>query len=94
VEILADHRVVESYPRGTKARLLIDQADYEGDSTDQVARPTPLGEPGAQIVLQRSREAPKQPIERYAAVERPDPEYREVSKDIAALKATTPDMAG
>ena len=68
VEILADHRVVKSYPRGTQARLLIDQADYEGHSTDRVARPTPLGELGEQIVLQRSWEAPKRPIERYAAV--------------------------
>jgi len=68
VEILADHRVIKSYPRGTKARLLVDQADYEGDSTDRVTRPTPLGELGEQIVLQRSWEAPRRPIERYAAV--------------------------
>jgi transposase len=68
VEILADHRVVKSYPRGTKARLLVDQADYEGDSTDRVTRPTPLGELGEQIVLERSWEAPRRSIERYAAV--------------------------
>lgn len=68
VHILADHRLVKSYPRGTAARLLVDQADYEGKGTDRVIRPTPLGEIGEQIVLQRSWEAPKRPIEQYAAV--------------------------
>lgn len=68
VQILADHRLVKSYPRGTVARLLVDQADYEGESTDRVTRPTPLGALGEQIVLQRSWEAPRRPIEQYAAV--------------------------
>jgi hypothetical protein len=68
VQILADHRLVKSYPRGTQTLLLVDQADYEGESTDRVIRPTPLGGLGEQIVLQRSWEAPKRPIEQYAAV--------------------------
>jgi transposase len=68
VQILADHRLVKSYPRSTVVRLLVDQADYEGESTDRVTRPTPLGGLGEQIVLQRSWEAPKRPIEQYAAV--------------------------
>jgi hypothetical protein len=68
VHILADHRLVKSYPRGTVVRLLVDQADYEGESTNRVIRPTPLGGLGEQIVLQRSWEAPKRPIEQYASV--------------------------
>jgi len=68
VHIMANHRLVKSYPRGTAARLLVDQADYEGESTKRVTRPTPLGGLGEQIVLQRSWEAPKRPIEQYAAV--------------------------
>jgi transposase len=68
VQILADGRVVKTYPRGTQALLLIDQSDYEGESTERVIRPTPLGELGAQIVLARSWEAPRRPIERYAAL--------------------------
>jgi len=31
------------HPRRTRARLVIDPAHYEGDSTDQVLRPSPLG---------------------------------------------------
>mgnify|MGYP000461726620 CR=1 FL=1 len=46
----------------------VDQADYEGESTNRVIRPTPLGGLGEQIVLQRSWEAPKRPIEQYASV--------------------------
>ena len=68
VLILADQKVMKSHPRGTRELLLIDQADYEGESTDRVARPTPLGDLGQQIVLPRSWEAPKRPIEQYAAL--------------------------
>jgi len=35
--------VVLQYPRGTAARLLIDPTCYEGESTDRVAAPRPLG---------------------------------------------------
>jgi transposase len=68
VEVLAGSRVVKSYPRGTRELLLVDQADYEGPSTDGVARPSPLGALGEQIVLERSWEAPRRPIEQYAAL--------------------------
>jgi transposase len=68
VQILVSHRVVKTYPRGTQALLLVDQADYEGESTERVARPTPLGALGKQIVLERSWEAPRRPIEQYAAL--------------------------
>jgi transposase len=68
VQILADHRVIKAYPRGTQALLLIDQSDYEGESSERVVRPTPLGELGAQIVLTRSWEAPRRSIEQYAAL--------------------------
>ena len=34
---------VARHTRGTKARLLIEPDHYEGPSTDQVERPTPLG---------------------------------------------------
>jgi len=68
VEIFADQRRIKTYPRGTQTRLLIDQADYEGESTQRVSRPTPLGALGEQIVLERSWEAPRRPIEQYAAL--------------------------
>ena len=68
VQILADHRVIKAYPRGTRALLLVDQADYEGESTERVVRPAPLGAIGKEIVLERSWEAPKRAIEQYASL--------------------------
>jgi len=68
VEILVGVDVVKRYPRGTVQRLLIDQADYEGESTDEVIAPMPLGELGRRIVLERSWEAPRRAIDHYAAL--------------------------
>jgi transposase len=68
VQILAEGRVIKRYPRGTPALLLIDQSDYDGESTERVICPTPLGKLGEQIVLEHSWEAPRRPIERYAAL--------------------------
>ncbi len=68
VQVLASHQIVKTYPRGTRALLLIDQADYEGASTDEVMRPSPLGGLGKQIVVERSWEAAKRPIEQYATL--------------------------
>ena len=68
VLVLADGQVVKSYPRGTDTLLLVDQADYEGKGTQHVAPPTPLGALAQQIVLERSWEAPRRPIEQYATL--------------------------
>ena len=66
VEIYGDHQLLISYPRHTQSRLLIDQACYEGDATDRVDRPTPLGKIGQTVVLERSWEAPQRPMAMYA----------------------------
>ena len=50
---------IAEYPRSTACRLLIDQGHYEGAVNERVARPTPLGELGRQIVLRRSWESPE-----------------------------------
>lgn len=73
VEIHAEGRLVQTYPRHTACRRLIDQeACYEGDATLRVAQPTPLGRLGQLIVLPRTWEvplqAPTRPLERYAAL--------------------------
>jgi len=34
---------VARHPRGTRPVLVLDPAHFEGESTDQVLRPTPLG---------------------------------------------------
>ena len=48
--------IIQQYPRQTKARILIDQACYEGAATLTVARPTPLGK--LSVALQRIMEDP------------------------------------
>jgi hypothetical protein len=63
VEIYSGTKCVAAFPRHTECRSLIDQAHYEGRSTDEVTAPVPLGEVGRQIVLERSWEAPRRSIE-------------------------------
>lgn len=45
VQIVDRHegKIVQQYPRQTESRILIDQGCYEGDSTQTVVRPKPLG---------------------------------------------------
>ncbi len=43
VLVRAEGEEVARHARGTRARLLLDPAHYEGESTDRVERPTPLG---------------------------------------------------
>jgi len=68
VQILAGGRVVREYPRGTKERILIDPSCYEGEATDRVLPPPPLGRMGRR--LQELLETPveKRPIDLYAAL--------------------------
>jgi len=68
VQILAEGRVVVEYPRGTEERVLIDPACYEGEATDRVLPPTPLGRMGRR--LQEIAEMPVElrPLDLYAAL--------------------------
>ena len=66
VEILSDNNLVRTYPRGTECRLLVDQSCYEGEPDERVQRPIPLGRVARSIVLERSWEAHKRPIDEYA----------------------------
>jgi transposase len=65
VEIYGDNHLLITYPRQTQSRLLIDQACYEGEATERVECPTPLGKVGQAIVLSRSWEAPRRPMDTY-----------------------------
>ncbi|WP_420846868.1 Mu transposase domain-containing protein, partial [Microvirga tunisiensis] len=68
VQILKACEVVATHPRGTPARLLIDQAHYDGPSTERVMAPPPLGRLGAR--LQDLAQAPvvHRSIDLYAAL--------------------------
>lgn len=43
VVVLGGGKEIARHPRRTEARLLLDPAHFEGESTDRVIRPTPLG---------------------------------------------------
>lgn len=68
VQILADGQVLKQYARGTAERLLIDADCFEGEPTDRVLPPTPLGRMGRK--LQEIYEMPVEarPIDLYAAL--------------------------
>jgi hypothetical protein len=73
VVVLWEGEEVKRHPRHTAARLVVDQADYEGPSRDPgVMRPTPLGKVVRELALEHSWEsplaAPVRSVERYAAV--------------------------
>lgn len=61
----ADGQHLARYPRGTACRLLLDQRHAEGEGDDRVMRPTPLGRVGQAIVLERSWEVTRRPIDDY-----------------------------
>ena len=85
VQIIAEGRVVQEYPRGTKARLLVDQSCYELTSVSnsrpaisgaieaRVEPPAPLGRIGRVIVADKSWEAAKRPLSEYEALLRRRP---------------------
>lgn len=68
VQIWAEGRVVKEYPRGTKVRLLMDPDCFEGEATDRVAPPPPLGRMGKK--LQEIYELPveQRPLDLYHAL--------------------------
>ena len=68
VQIVKDCAVVAVHPRGTTARLIIDQAHYDGPSTDRVMAPAPLGRLGARIQELALSPVAHRSIDLYAAL--------------------------
>ena len=68
VQVLADGRVVQEYPRRTPERILIDPACYEGEPTAELLPPRPLGRMGQK--LQEIVEMPveQRPLDLYGAL--------------------------
>ena len=58
--------VVKEYPRGTRQLLLLDPACYEGDTTDDVRRPRPLGKMARRIQELAARPVAYRSIDFYA----------------------------
>jgi transposase len=68
VQILAEGRVVQEYPRGTAERILLDASCYEGEATDRVAPPPPLGKMGRRLLEIYELPVEQRPLDLYDAL--------------------------
>lgn len=68
VQIVKECRLVAEHPRGTAARLVIDQSHYDGPNTDRVIAPPPLGKLGARIQELALAPVAHRSIDFYAAL--------------------------
>ncbi|HEX5107507.1 MAG TPA: IS21 family transposase [Vicinamibacterales bacterium] len=68
VQILADCRMLASHPRHTEARLVIDPKHFDGNATDRVLPPPPLGRMGLRLQEIAALEPQRRPINLYAAL--------------------------
>lgn len=65
VQVLKACEVLAEHPRGTDARLVIDQAHYDGPSDDRVIAPPPLGQMGKKIQEMIDAPVAQRSIETY-----------------------------
>jgi transposase len=68
VQVLAGGRVVREYPRGTAERVLIDPTCYEGEATERVLPPPPLGRMSARLQAILETPVATRPLDLYAAL--------------------------
>ena len=68
VQILSCGRIVREYPRHTPERLLLDTSCYEGEPTDRVLPPPPLGKMGRKLAEIMAIPVPMRPLDLYAAL--------------------------
>ena len=66
VQVLAEGRVVAQHPRHTTERLLIDPAHYEGEATDEILPPPPLGRMAQRMAEIAALAPERRPIDQYA----------------------------
>lgn len=67
VEAWAEGGCVASHPRATRHLLVIDAAHYEGESTERVQAPVPLGRMGRRMQEILALRPEQRPIDQYAA---------------------------
>jgi transposase len=66
VQIVFGGRVVQEYPRHTAARLLLDPRCYEGQATERVLPPPPLGRMGRRLQELWAMPVDQRPLDLYA----------------------------
>jgi transposase len=68
LEIYCDGQLVQEHPRGTPQRVVIDPRCFDGESTDRVIAPMPLGRMGKELQRIASMPVETRPIDLYAAL--------------------------
>jgi transposase len=67
VEIRHGGSLVATHPRATAERIVLNPAHYEGEATDQVLPPLPLGRMGQRLAEIAAMVPEKRPVDLYAA---------------------------
>jgi hypothetical protein len=68
VQVLAEGEVVAEHPRHTRRRLLLEPQHYEGESTDRIEAPIPLGRMGRKLQELWTLAPERRAIAQYAAL--------------------------
>lgn len=68
VQILAEGQVVAEHPRHTRSRLVIEPGHYEGEATERVEAPVPLGRMGRKLQELWALAPERRAIAQYAAL--------------------------
>jgi hypothetical protein len=68
VQVVADGRVLAEHPRRGRERIVIDPSHYEGEATDTVLPPTPLGRMGRRLQQIEEMAPETRPLDLYAAL--------------------------
>lgn len=66
VQVLKDAAVIAEHPRGTDARIVRTEAHYDGEDTDRVRAPMPLGRMGRRLVEIAAGNVQHRSIDLYA----------------------------
>ena len=68
VQVYAHGGIVAEHPRRTRERIVITPAHYEGEATDRVLPPTPLGRMGRKLTEIADMSPQQRPLDLYAAL--------------------------
>ena len=68
VQVVHEGRVVAEHPRGSRERVVLDPAHYEGPGDERVAPPVPLGRMGRRLQEIFLQPVESRPMDLYAAL--------------------------
>jgi transposase len=68
VQVYADGQVVAEHPRRGRERIVIEPRHYEGEATDRVLPPLPLGKMGRRLQQIAALRPEQRPVDLYAAL--------------------------